>query len=890
MNKYYHIISHTHWDREWYEPFERFRIRLVRLVDNLLELLEKEPDYIFHLDAQTAVVEDYLEVKPYNRSRLEKYIREARILVGPWFIQNDFFLTSGESTVRNLLLGISQAEKLGHCEYVGYAPDQFGLPSQLPMILNGFNIESVVFGRGRICKDEHGGKSEFLWKSKDGSEILAVQMPNFYNNAQRFSENMEKSKALLSKVHDELSPVSSTEHLLLMNGVDHLEPQENLLEILPDLKQGLPEKSKIFQDSLSNYCDTVRAKLSNPVTHLGELRHGGDRGILQGTLSSRSYLKAENVRAEKAITAHLEPLCIMLLMSGFRIEEYDKDFLNYLWKLLLTNHPHDSICGCSCDAVHRHMEDRYRRFFEVVEHMLAEKLTLIGQHISGTNCDESDYYVNVVNTAVYSRKQTVTAQIDIKLDEKIKAFKLVSENGEEIPYEIIDHQITERGVRSPVNLPGKILVDRYKIKFQAIVPAFGYSRYLIKKSETFKKTANTLGFENKFLKVTVSANGQIDIFDKVNQQKFNNVLWLEDTADFGDSYSYRPDHESSVISSAGLTPRIEYIQNNSIETVCKLKYNLVLPAFYDRQHQRRSEETVISPVEIILSLSVESKKLEILFNIDNKAEDHCLRAIINSGIKSNYSYASAPFDIIRRDKHNGDIVKRDDPQEPTSDFVYIHNKQKGISILHQGIHAYEHFKNRKGQIAMTLLRATGYIQGYFEIPLDEDWLVPENQCLRKIQCKMALMSVSPETKPELIAQEAADYLNPLLVFSDSCSFRKFTGGRPCVQDSDISEIFYREDPNKHIELPGKNSFLQCNNKRILLVACKKAEKNNDFVIRLLNVGDSNQVCKINFGFQVKSAHLANLKEEKKDKIEIEELKQIRLEFKPGEIISIIIGR
>jgi alpha-mannosidase len=145
MNKQYHVISHTHWDREWYEPFERFRIRLVRLMDNLLELLDREPEYIFHLDAQTAVIEDYLEIKPYRRDKLEKHIKAGRILIGPWFIQNDFFLTSGESTVRNLLLGIKQSESFGSCEYVGYAPDQFGLPSQLPVILNGFGIDSVVF-------------------------------------------------------------------------------------------------------------------------------------------------------------------------------------------------------------------------------------------------------------------------------------------------------------------------------------------------------------------------------------------------------------------------------------------------------------------------------------------------------------------------------------------------------------------------------------------------------------------------------------------------------------------------------------------------------------------------------------------------------------------------
>ncbi|MBR4292408.1 MAG: hypothetical protein IKT54_02220, partial [Clostridia bacterium] len=59
-----HIISHTHWDREWYMSLEGMRVRLVDLIDRCLKTLEKYPEYIFHLDAQTIVLEDYLEIRP----------------------------------------------------------------------------------------------------------------------------------------------------------------------------------------------------------------------------------------------------------------------------------------------------------------------------------------------------------------------------------------------------------------------------------------------------------------------------------------------------------------------------------------------------------------------------------------------------------------------------------------------------------------------------------------------------------------------------------------------------------------------------------------------------------------------------------------------------------
>ena len=142
------VISHTHWDREWYMPFALFRQKLVDLIERLLEIIEKDPDYIFHLDAQTVVLEDYLEIHPERREILEKYITSGNIRVGPWYLQNDFYLSSGEATVRNLQLGRELANAFGRCGKVGYMPDQFGLVSQIPQIFAGFGIDRFLFGRG----------------------------------------------------------------------------------------------------------------------------------------------------------------------------------------------------------------------------------------------------------------------------------------------------------------------------------------------------------------------------------------------------------------------------------------------------------------------------------------------------------------------------------------------------------------------------------------------------------------------------------------------------------------------------------------------------------------------------------------------------------------------
>ena len=155
------VISHTHWDREWYMPFSVFRMKLVDLIDRLLGILERDSDYIFHLDAQTIVLEDYLAIHPRNEEKLKQYIASGNIRVGPWYLQNDFYLTDGEATVRNLMIGTAIAKQFGKCGTVGYAPDQFGNISQLPQIIRQFGLRAFVFGRGfRFHETVDGARRE----------------------------------------------------------------------------------------------------------------------------------------------------------------------------------------------------------------------------------------------------------------------------------------------------------------------------------------------------------------------------------------------------------------------------------------------------------------------------------------------------------------------------------------------------------------------------------------------------------------------------------------------------------------------------------------------------------------------------------------------------------
>src|SRR4051794_20538406 len=141
------VVNHTHWDREWYMPFQRYRVMLVDAIDHLLKILKERPDYTgFTLDGQTVVVEDYLEVQPDKQAELAAYVQSGRVELGPWYVLPDEFIPSAESMVRNLILGRRQMQALNATgSKVGYLPDTFGHPAQLAQVLAGFDLNSVIF-------------------------------------------------------------------------------------------------------------------------------------------------------------------------------------------------------------------------------------------------------------------------------------------------------------------------------------------------------------------------------------------------------------------------------------------------------------------------------------------------------------------------------------------------------------------------------------------------------------------------------------------------------------------------------------------------------------------------------------------------------------------------
>ena len=260
-----HIIPHSHWDREWYMSFEQHRMRLVELFDALIETMENHPEYnYYHMDGQYVVIEDYLEVRPSMRERLMKLIREDRIQIGPWYVLQDEYLTSGEANVRNMLYGIRLCKELGADPVMtGYFPDAFGNISQAPQILQGFGIDNAVFGRGigtiladnMVDKKAKAKPTEIIWRAPDGSEVIGIMFARWYHNAMELSTEKEKLKKQLDSIIKSTTECAATPHLLGMNGCDHQPVQKDLHEALKVARTLYdPQEIEIKQ---SNFKDLV---------------------------------------------------------------------------------------------------------------------------------------------------------------------------------------------------------------------------------------------------------------------------------------------------------------------------------------------------------------------------------------------------------------------------------------------------------------------------------------------------------------------------------------------------------------------------------------------------------------------------------------------------------
>src|SRR5262245_669831 len=333
------IVPHTHWDREWYSPFQTFRMRLVKLLDALLPLLETDLSYArFLLDGQTAILDDYLEVRPEMEPTLRRLAASGRISVGPWMIQMDEFMVSGETMVRDLQFGLAQASEFGGAMQVGYLPDIFGHIAQMPQLLALVGIEHAVAWRGIPSSVD---KTGFWWEAPNGSRVRCEYLYGSYSNGRDLPEDAKGLVLRAADYEQELGAVRLRD-MLLMNGTDHQMPQPWLGRVAAEAN-ALQDDYRFVVTSLQEFLPTPPTEGLTVVE--GDRRWGARGTVLSVVASTRVAVPQACAAAERALERRAEPMCALFMPAA----AYPRSFLEVAWRNVVLNSAHDSSCACSDD-------------------------------------------------------------------------------------------------------------------------------------------------------------------------------------------------------------------------------------------------------------------------------------------------------------------------------------------------------------------------------------------------------------------------------------------------------------------------------------------------------------------------------------------------------------
>lgn len=854
-------FSSTHWDREWYQHFQGFRFRLVRMIDNLLDLFHNDNNYeTFHFDGQTIVLEDYTEIKSQNSQKLKKLISDGKILIGPWYVMPDEFLLSGESLIRNLMIGHKIANEYGVKPWkYGYICDIFGHIAQMPQIFNGFDIKYSILGRGTNESDP----AYFRWQAPDGSECLSFKLHESGGygdfNAQVYGNENDKTTAnplIETRIKEYIDrEIARCDYpiIIVMDGMDHSEAAVNTSDYIKIIKKLYPDADvhhinlEHQGQMLSEYRDTmpvIAGELNKTATGRYEYLH-----LITNTLSSYYTLKQMNDRCQNLLEKKIEPISVFARLEN---KAFEQEYLHYAYKTLIKNHPHDSICGCAIDSVHKDMEYRFEQVTALCETLEKD------YYFSDNNKFSEKGIYNVLrlyNTLPYSRTETVSVELDFRADyptyeepfgyEKINSFKIYDHEGNEIPYGI---KSIKRNYLRHLCEDKTHNVDVHEVVFDATLPPFGKAEYKIVPCETSvrylkKMTCGENYAENSLIRLTILSDGSLELLDKKTGRVYTGLGSFVDDGEIGDGWYHTNPIEDSTHTTKGGSCKISRSFLSPSMCEFKITRELEVPEsiVQDTHSIKRSEKTVVLKFTTTVQITENSDIVKIKTSFENTARDHRLRMVIPTGITTDTYFSGQAFYCCDRkigiNYETQDWLETDQYEKSTNGIFGKRNTDgSGLAFISaEGLHECAAYDDANGTLMVTLLRA-------FEKTVMTNG---ENRCqlLIPLEYEYAFVPLNNEKT----------YCD--LIHIQDTMASKLTG--VCRE---TSEDYSVASPISYLSLSGDG---------IAASAIRCAEDETGIIIRLFNASHKTTEACLNISFNTKNAYLTNLNEEIIDEICIE---------------------
>lgn len=775
-----HYVLSTHWDREWLQPFQVFRHRLVRLMDRTLAALESgELHGPFTTDGQSIPLEDYLEVRPHRRPQVEKLLRSGRLKAGPWYVLPEEWLVSGESFVRNLRLGRQIVRDLGgRPSDAGFVCDLFGHISQLPQIFAGFGIKGAFLWRGL----EPRATALLLWEGADGTRLPTYRFGragygDYTYDVRRSTQpdtwfDAERSKrdhlAFIAKetARSPLPPV------LLFDGGDHLQFDSDHYRVLRSLQpaDGLP--GPIEHTTLDDYLDDILPEAGQIADVVrGELREyarepmiSDQQWLIPGVLSSRVNLKHANAYCQNVLCHWAEPFGFMA--HAFAQGDDPTDFLAVAWRWLLQNQPHDSVGGCCIDEVHQDMLFRFAQCRQIGDRLTSEALRQLAGSIDG-ELAPNELRVLVANPLPRPADETVELVLQIPAEwrcfneffgyEPKPGFRIYGADGREIAYQRVaqDPNRTKFRAACPAKFPIAYKTNDVTVALRLSLPALGYTTLTVREGEMAKAdeivsaamlptrhperpglATSERSMENEQIAVAIESNGTVTLTDKRTGETYPRLLAFEDTGDIGDGWYHGPPVNDQAFVSSAAHADVALVSDGPLLTRFRVRTTLRVPAEFDFERTVRSARMEELVIDSLLTLRAGADRLEVQTTVQNRVRDHRLRVLFPSATAAATYLSDGAFDVVERpiglppDSH----LYRELPVETGAQQTWsaIFDARRGLAVVSSGLLEC-HVRDRPERpLVLTLFRATrrtimtdgqpdGQLQGEL---VSHYWLVP----------------------------------------------------------------------------------------------------------------------------------------------------------------------
>jgi mannosylglycerate hydrolase len=792
------LVPHTHWDREWYEPFQRFRLRLVDLLDDVVARAEADPAFVFTLDGQMAVVDDYLEVRPEAAARIAALVRSGQFAVGPWAILLDEFLCSGENIIRNLEWGLRRAGELGGVMAAGYLPDMFGHCAQMPQILAGAGLRQACVWRGVPAAIEHHA---FVWTAPDGTGLRTEYLPGGYGNA---AELFADPRRLADAAADHVTRARTwfgADPILAMYGTDHSAPLPWIASAVANLSGDGPDGVRVRLSTLADYLGLFDpgALAGLPVWH-GELRSHARANILPGVISNRPHLKRGLSRAERMVERYAEPLAALWSPAA----QWPARLLELAWQRLVQCSCHDSVTGCGVDDTAVQVAARIAEAEQIGRGVRDRVLDGLAVR---TPADA----VLVVNPSPRRRTEVVAVtvpatpgpQVALCLpDGSVCAFQQTADNAgvplfeTDRPARWIAAGLTKgslgldflaravqavevtgaRELTVTMGRTGSGFTDEHRALAPSVAAAEGEWRLVVVEEPLRTGYAAVsvppLGFTqlcavhpvaapavdgvsvgdrrlaNASLRVDVASDGTLTL-STVDGVVLSGVGRLVDGDDLGDLYNYAP--PSLEQPSAGPdVVEVEVVQRGPLVGTLRVH----------REYPWRERTAVTMTAE--LRAGERFCRLELAFT--NNHPDHRVRLHVPLARPATHSHAEGQFAVVRRGlESEGGHGEAPLPTFPAYSFV----DAGGAAVLLDQVSEYEVVEDGR-ELALTLLRATGLISRA-EHPLRAEpagpvIATPQAQLLgQQVRTRLAVLPHAGDWARAGVAEAAEDFRCPVVV-------------------------------------------------------------------------------------------------------------------------------